>query len=220
MLLEVERKFCPSAVTLIARNAGFPPFKKFTALPTTTFTDTYFDLKTTLRDKGIWLRRRDNEWEMKVKTGGDFINSSFQEISSTQEIDQALKKYLSHELMSITEITSCSTGGGGNIQGIFGLAPFAKITTTRQAWTAKSDSEDTLQLVVDTTDFGHHVGEVELAWDGVGTATKDESRLKMDQILSVFMNHHKWAFPGGECWGKLTAYFEWQKLLAKGRDIL
>jgi thiamine-triphosphatase len=219
MFLEVERKFYPSAVALIARNAGSPPLKKFTSLPTTTFTDTYFDLKTTLRDKGVWLRRRDNDWEMKVKTGGDFINSSFQEISGTEEIDQALKKYFSHAFMSISDTTSCSTKGR-NMQGTFGLSPFAKITTTRQAWTAQSDSDHTLQIVVDTTDFGHKVGEVELAWDGVDTAAKDASRLKMDQIISTFMHHHKWAFPDGECQGKLTAYFELQKLLVKGRDVL
>lgn len=219
MFLEVERKFCPSAVAFIARNAGCPPFKEFTTLPTTTFTDTYFDLNTTLRDQGVWLRRRENDWEMKVKTGGDFINSSFQEISGTEKIEQALIKYLSTPFLSISK-TKCSSTGGRDALGTLGLASFAEITTTRQAWTAQSDSNDSLQIVVDTTDFGHKVGEVELAWDGVDIGAQDTSRLKMDLIISEFMNHHKWAFPDGKCKAKLTAYFEWQKALATGGGVL
>ncbi|KEF54662.1 adenylate cyclase [Exophiala aquamarina CBS 119918] len=213
MFLEVERKFSPSAVALIARNAGCPPFKNFTTLPTTAFRDTYFDLETTLRDQGMWLRRRGNDWELKVKTGGDFINSSFQEISGTEEIEQTLTKHFPRASLS-TPKTPCSSNDGRNTLGTLSLAPFAEITTTRQAWIAQTPSKDILQIVVDTTDFGHRVGEVELAWDGVDTAAQDSSRLKMDQIVSEFMNHHKWAFPDGKCKGKLSAYFEWRETLA------
>lgn len=215
MFLEVERKFCPSAVALIAANAGFPRFNQFTTLPVTTFTDTYFDLKHSLRDRGVWLRRRDNDWEMKVRTGGDLLNSSFQEITCPDEINQALRKYCIHPIFS----TSSSIRVPSK-QGLSTLTPFARFTTTREAWTAQSDSGETVQLVVDTADFGHKVGEVEIAWDGVDPAVQEASRLKMDQIIAAFMARHQWAFPEGECKGKLTAYLERQMLRAKGSGML
>jgi len=219
MFLEVERKFCPSAVALITRNAGCPPFKNFTSLPTTTFTDTYFDIKTALRDQGIWLRRRDNDWEMKVKTGGDFINSSFQEIAGADKIEGALTKYFPSTPLRLPRSTYSSPRGRSTLKTLC-LSPFAQFTTTRQAWTAQNGSNDTLQIVVDTADFGHQVGEVELACDGVDIATQDVSRLKMDLIISEFMNYHKWAFPHGKCKGKLTAYFEWRVNHTMGGGIL
>jgi thiamine-triphosphatase len=67
---------------------------------------------------------------------------------------------------------------------------------------------------VDTTDFGHMVGEVELTEtlrSANGEHGEEEEKLKqeMDQDIKAFMQSYPQAFPAGRPLGKLSAYFRW-----------
>lgn len=71
---------------------------------------------------------------------------------------------------------------------------------------------------VDTTDFGHIVGEVELIGSLRYTNSEHreeeeerEKKLKqeMDQDIKAFMQSYPEAFPAGRPLGKLSAYFRW-----------
>jgi thiamine-triphosphatase len=72
--------------------------------------------------------------------------------------------------------------------------------------------------VVDKTDFGHTVGEVELQQEvDFAESTEEEfgqekqkAMEDMDQRIARFMDRYSWAFTPGEPKGKLTAYFEQQ----------
>lgn len=93
--------------------------------------------------------------------------------------------------------------------------------------------DDTFTVILDKTDFGHVVGEVELekkvtvtvagskqgaAGPGSGGAVEEHEEkvnglpvshviAQMDQEIDDFMRWHEWVFPPGKPVGKLSAYF-------------
>lgn len=90
----------------------------------------------------------------------------------------------------------------------------AHFITFREAW--KVDGK--FNVVFDTTDFGHSVGEVELEEPIVlylgEAADRDETRIsamrhavamEADAKIKEFMAHYSWAFPPGKPVGKLSA---------------
>ena len=215
-MLEVERKFLPSAAHLIARNAASPAFRNFKTLPTYTFTDIYYDQADKLRSAGIWVRKRDQKWEAKIKLGGDYIHSQFCEIDTPGKIATMLKQHIpmTSNMIDLTDLSTPT-----ELQP-FGLTTFASFTTTRQTWTASVDDKTDVSIVIDTTDFGHQVGEVELqvpfAEEDVSTTattatTQSEAIQSMQATLDAFMADHRMAFPQAECKGKLSAYFNWKR---------
>ncbi|KAI1609321.1 CYTH-like domain-containing protein [Exophiala viscosa] len=205
MLLEVERKFCPSAAGLITCNAGSPPFRQILRHRRQVFRDVYYDHGRFLRNAGVWLRRRNKRWEAKLKVGGDYKYSQFQEVKGKTAIDAAIAKHL-QGLISRT--------GPRHLDlplflGACRIEPVADIETMRDSWTA----DDEYTIVIDTTDFGHTVGEVELEHNHpelVQEDAKNDMLKQMDQKIAVFMQRYAWAFPSGQCKGKLTAFFEWK----------
>ena len=72
---------------------------------------------------------------------------------------------------------------------------------------------DTFEVVFDTTDFGHSVGEVELQHtmevddDNELLAQRQALSSRMDREIETFINQYSWAFPSGKPIGKLSAYF-------------
>lgn len=205
MLLEVERKFCPSGAALIARNAGFPPFRQFSPRPRSIFRDTYYDHGHVLRNAGIWLRKRDEQWESKVKVGGDYKNSQFQEVKGITAVNAVISKYL--QGLDCKALTRHRTLPA--LMDAYNITPVVDFETTRDSWTV--DNEYT--VVIDTTDFGHTVGEVELENDApeiLPEVAKNALLKQLDEKIVSFMRHYPWAFPTGQCKGKLTAYFEWK----------
>jgi thiamine-triphosphatase len=144
--LEVERKFLvtPIAVSCLRSNSGGSRFKKRESLGKQTTQDTYYDRNGLLFSKGVYIRRRNGHWEAKIRAGGDFINSAFTEVDSNKTVKEVIEQNLtvSADGLSIEEM----------------LEPCADFVTERESWIM----DGRFKVDVDTTDFGHVVGEVEL----------------------------------------------------------
>lgn len=194
-VLEVERKFRSFAVPKLTRCGGIPHFKSLQKLPIQTIRDSYYDKSNLLSSAGAWIRKRDGQWEAKIKKGGSFTNSRFEELNNVDDISTYIKR-----------TTAIDDTAAQN----FGLDPIAVFCTTRESWIA----DDEFHIVLDTMDFGHQVGEVELQKSLAGESTEqqkqDEMRV-MDERVAAFMKTYAWAFSAGQPKGKLTAYFERQR---------
>ncbi|KAG6359674.1 hypothetical protein INS49_013197 [Diaporthe citri] len=218
-VLEVERKFAPTATSIrqLDQNTGEPPFDSVVHKGVTCFEDTYYDtLKDTLSKAGVWIRRREKlecgvrpftgpkgasppnaSWEAKIRVGGDFINSAFREITDVHEISAMLGT-----LVPGSELDADRGPQGGQVREM------ARFVTDRTGYIV----DGKFTVVIDVTDFGHTVGEVELERDateasceGVDKALAIEA---MDKEIDGFMRRFWWAFPAGKPVGKLTAYFD------------
>ncbi|PWY78097.1 ankyrin [Aspergillus sclerotioniger CBS 115572] len=86
LLLEVERKFPRLTIKLhLAPAYHQPPFRTFNYLGTKTLRDTYYDFPSSstststhphyLSTQGIWIRKRNNTWQAKIRRGGNYTNS-------------------------------------------------------------------------------------------------------------------------------------------------
>ncbi|EAT84184.1 thiamine-triphosphatase [Parastagonospora nodorum] len=197
-ILEVERKFRSLAVQELTAHQGSPSFRSVRSLGQRTLHDVYYDQSSLLSSAGVWVRQRNGQWEAKIKMGGDFTNSKFEEITGHRDISRCVKEIIGGK---------CIEEGRQ-----FGLVQTAAFVTTRKAWIA----DDEFQIVLDTTDFGHTVGEVELQQQVSLTREREmcleqeRQRIlqKMDDRIAAFMTHYAWAFCPGAPKGKLTAYFE------------
>ncbi|PLB47671.1 hypothetical protein P170DRAFT_447599 [Aspergillus steynii IBT 23096] len=195
LLLEVERKFRCLAVKNLLHYHGVPAFQSIEYRGKKTFHDIYYDDSSFLSSKGVWVRQRDGHWQAKIRRGGDFNNSKFEELSGRAEISRYL-----------AQLTWYNT----NIHGdTFGLSQMAAFTTLRERWLANKE----FTIVQDVTDFGHTVGEVELEckvdYDGHDLERYRDMRMaQMDAKIDFFMQRYAWAFCPGVPMGKLTAYFE------------
>lgn len=198
-VLEVERKFRSLAVPKLTRYGGLPHFKSLQSLPVEVIHDSYYDKSGLLSKSGAWVRKRNGIWEAKLKKGGNFLNSKFEELSGIENISA----YIKH-----------TTGIDDSESRNFGLEPIAVFTTTREAWIA----DEEFHIVRDMMDFGHEVGEVELQKALVGVdggepteqQKQDEMQL-MDERIAAFMKTYAWAITPGRPTGKVTAYFEWKR---------
>ena len=190
--VEVERKFRYEAVFVnrLKANSGSPAFRSLEYLGQSTFTDTYFDDPvSTLSTQGVWIRRRGGTgWQAKIRQGGDYTNSQFQELSCPDDIGRLIKSYniQSYSPKLSSSSSSSTTTGGGSSEGwsegwsdrdktFFGLKSMAEFTTIREAWRANKK----FKIVLDKTDFGHAVGEVEL-----------ELEVEEEEEESIFYNNN------------------------------
>ena len=207
MFLEIERKFFTNAGSRvrISANLGKPAFRNLIYLGQTTFEDIYFDRDRMLSTNGVWMRKRNGRWEAKSRVDGDYINSTFNELSERQDIEAVIQKYCSQ-----ADVASHN----------FGLQKIAQFTTIRDAWKA----DDRFKIVLDDTDFGHSVGEVELV-AAIKTTSHDQSlealqksvTKKMHNDIDNFMKKYPWAFSVEEPLGKLSAYLAWKRGMADER---
>lgn len=215
-------------------NSGSPAFESLEYLGQSTFTDTYFDDPvSTLSRQGVWVRQRGGTgWQAKIRQGGDYTNSQFHELSCPDEIGRIIKSYNIQYSPTLTTSSSSSSSSAGyesesesasaSDKASFGLKRMAQFTTIREAWRANKE----FKIVLDRTDFGHAVGEVELEVEvEVESKSKcnennnnhnhhDENErqkgmtTQMDRQIETFMQDHSWAFPDGKVVGKLSAYFD------------
>lgn len=196
-ILEVERKFCSLAVQELTANGGNPPFQSIQSLGQRSIHDVYYDRLSLLSSAGIWVRQRNGRWEAKVKRGGNFTNSRFEELFDPRDISLCVRNI---------------TGVDCTEKVHFGLERIATLSTVRKAWIADSE----FRIVSDTMDFGHTVGEVELQQQAIFDAAidlsieqqKQRAMQEMDERIAKFMERYSWAFCPGVPKGKLTAYFE------------
>lgn len=192
--LEVERKFSRLRVDRLTIDGGQPPFSSLHYLGHRTFHDVYYDQHGKLAAAGTWLRQRDGRWQSKIRQAGDYINSQFREIEDIEDIRR--------HVHSITHISAPP-------EHTFGLSPMAQLTTHRSTWQA----DGRFKIVLDRTDFGHVVGEVELEAQVLVHRAEDarhQCRV-MDGELQRFMQRYSWAFDSSPAVGKLTAYFAQQR---------
>lgn len=196
-ILEVERKFHSLTVRDLVSNSGDPPFRRIQKLDQRIIHDAYYDRSNLLASAGVWVRRRNGKWEAKVKNGGDYTNSKFEELVDPHDISKCVQ-----DIIGI----ACTEGDQ------FGLERIATLSTLRKSWIA----DDDFRIVLDTLDFGHVVGEVELQQQKEIIATanmsveqqKQSAMQEMDSRIAKFMEQYSWAFHPGVPKGKLTAYFE------------
>ncbi|MCJ1478119.1 hypothetical protein MMC13_006795 [Lambiella insularis] len=189
-ILEVERKFCcnPRTINIIQANKGTPSFQKLESRGQKTFEDIYYDSNNLLFSRGIWVRTRDGVWQAKVRRGGDFTNSQFRELEGTRDIRDMIESLDLRVPVARKD---------------FGLSATAEFKTKRHAWRA----DGMYNIVVDSTDFGHSVGEVELQQE-VALEAEEQLASRLDAQIEAFMSEHSWAFPSGNAVGKLSAYFD------------
>lgn len=207
-VVEVERKFrCdPGSTDRFNTNRGEPAFRVLEYLGRRSFEDIYYDRNEILSSHGVWVRQRSGRWQAKVRLGGDYTNSQFRELSKPHEIAQMIRKY---------NLDADSPSND------FGLQKSAQYTTIRETWKA----DNRFEIVLDTTDFGHSVGEVELqqetetSGDGeLPVAVRQAVAKEMDHQIEAFMQQYSWAFSPGKPVGKLSAYFAWKRGL-DGPDL-
>jgi thiamine-triphosphatase len=196
-LIEVERKFrCDhELIDRFRVNRGEPAFHSLEPLGRRSFEDIYFDREKTLSSHGIWVRRRNGHWQAKIRQEGDYANSQFEELSKPADIARMIKNFN-------LDVRPASED--------FGLKRIARYTTFREAWKVNNRFE----VVLDTTDFNHCIGEVELEQaieidddDESSVAQKKAMAANMDREIEAFMKQHPWAFPSDKPVGKLSAYF-------------
>lgn len=222
-VLEVERKFAPTSTSIrqLDQNAGEPPFDSVLRMGVTCFKDTYYDTPDdSLSNAGVWLRRRKRfecgslqftpnagepasphgvSWEAKVRLGGDFINSAFGEITDLQEIQAMLSN-----LVPDAKIDGQYGPRGGQMREL------ARFVTNRTGYLV----DGKFTVIIDVTDFGHTIGEVELERDASEASCEGPGRTlaiaTMGEEVGDFMGRFAWAFPPGKPVGKLTAYFDYR----------
>lgn len=191
VLLEVEQKFNWTVAKFNLLQEGFAPHRyrpfKIEHLKFRSFHDTYYDSNNILCNKGLWLRKRQScggvfKWEAKqLQTGSSFLRSTYEE---SEDPHQILKMVGAH-------FPSCPGSSHD-----FGLGKLCQFQTSRHSFRAK----DEFTVVLDSTDFGHRVGEVEVMAEDAGKAHAD---------IDALLKEYAWFFDTTtEPKGKLTAYFE------------
>jgi len=196
VLLEVEQKFSWTAakLRLLQHNQGRPPFKQITNLRQHAFRDTYYDSQHRLSEAGLWVRKRHQilspenavtqstfEWEAKQRRdGSSVIRSTFEETKDTYQIAQMVRAHVSWYPSSYND---------------FGLDELCQFETCRRSF----EADGKFTVVLDSTDFGHQVGEVEILAEDAEKAHRD---------IDAFMREYAWFFDIIKPKGKLTAYFE------------
>lgn len=181
-LLEVEQKFvlCLSRLSKFKANQGAPPFRQLKFLGVRSFEDVYYGWFGQLSAKGLWVRKRDYEWQGKQSIQGTFTRSTFAETNNPTEVRDMIRKHLP---------------GCGEAEDEFGLGVLCRFKTSRENYLV----DGKFNVALDQTNFGHAVGEVELMAEDAPKAHKD---------IEDFMEKYSWFFGTEPPKGKLTAYFE------------
>ncbi|KAI9736470.1 MAG: hypothetical protein M1818_006204 [Claussenomyces sp. TS43310] len=198
-ILEFEHKFIvnPSLVPRFRLNQGHPRFRQFAPQGTRRFLDEYYDGGTSgteLARRGLWVRRRDGIWEAKQRRGGDFVRSIFHETRDVREIRRLIASH-------VRGVGAAQAGPERD----FGLRCICRYRTDREMFLV----DKRFSVVLDGTDFGHLVGEVE-----VMEMEMERQRHGSPgglQGIEAFMRRYEWFFAvggGARPKGKMTAYFE------------
>ncbi|KAL9576222.1 MAG: hypothetical protein Q9212_007282 [Teloschistes hypoglaucus] len=188
-LLEVERKFHFNMWNIMRQ---LPPyaqmFKSIKQMKPQQFTDTYFDHRDVLSSNGIWVRRRHGTSpatdvvEAKVRVNGNYHRSTFEEITDGALIHELIRPHFPNVKRGVND---------------FGLDILAQFITNRRSFLAN----DKFTVVLDETDFGHAVGEVELMAED-----EAEAHGQIDRFMQEY-----WRFFGKGVTkpaGKLSAYLQ------------
>ena len=172
--IEVERKYSAGdGVEAIARRVADLGGSEIGSVA---FTDTYYDTpECSLTSNDVWLRRRDEKWEIKVPIAGDARRSGgertvFREVEGAAGCLDELEKVLGTGEAEVSSGTKRDEREGEReresandelrlerFAASKAVAPFASFATTRAKFSLDGASID-----VDCASFGHTVVEVEV----------------------------------------------------------
>ena len=113
--------------------------------------------------------------------GGTILRSTFSETKDRNQIRELVRTHFPDP--------------SRDFHNQFGLGVMAEFKTHRLTYLA----DGKFTVVLDCTDFGHSVGEVELMAEDAEKAHKD---------IDAFFEEYAWFFDTSKPKGKLTAYFE------------
>lgn len=122
--------------------------------------------------------------EAKKRISGTYNRSTFDELTDLSVIRNQILHHLPN-----TPITNPN----------FGLDILARLVTTRQTYIA----DERFTLVLDQTDFGHSVGEIEIEVEADDAEKAEEAHRDIDKFLA----RYSWFCQPGPVEGKLSAYF-------------
>ena len=162
--LEVERKFIvPSDYKDRLLKNGFDPVDQFRE----TLNDDYFDFVVgdfPLLTNDHWLRKRNGDWELKYPVGST-MSTSMSENDENVPTTTLYHETSNHDdILSkigviVPEITSNQDVGLNHLVDNATLKPFAQLETKRKCYKRSSDN---VNIVVDVTDWGYMIGEIEV----------------------------------------------------------
>ena len=69
-------------------------FKNYESFGKQTIHNIYYDRNSLLFSKGVYIRRRNRNWKVKIRSGGDFINSAFIKIDGDNAIKEIIQQNL------------------------------------------------------------------------------------------------------------------------------
>jgi len=150
--IEIERKFIvPDNYHERLTAQGFQLQQEFDEV----LVDKYYDTNEhALIMEDHWLRQRNGDWELKYPVGLDGHSQGgstlYHETTCIEEIMTRLRPILKVE-----------EGGCSHLQSLLEktyLKPFAQLETKRKCYSR----EDKVNIVIDATDWGHSVGEIEI----------------------------------------------------------
>ncbi|KAK6346548.1 hypothetical protein TWF696_006672 [Orbilia brochopaga] len=183
---EVERKFLFTFAnaTKFHFNKGAPPFASLVFNGLRTQHDCYYDTESYELDKhNIWARLRNGNWQIKRLKSGIHEKATYEEFEGYQSLINLMRHSGLKEWKDLN--------AGDTI-----LQKIADFKTERKSYTVN----DKFKVVLDSTNFGHEVGEVEL---------KGVNYERCGREVDEFMAEHQWFFDrAGPVKGKLKAYWE------------
>ncbi|KAF3933690.1 Thiamine-triphosphatase [Dactylella cylindrospora] len=199
-LLKHKFLFSHLHLPIFHKNLGPTPFRSLQFLGSRSYTDTYFDTpERRLHRFHAYVRNRNGIWELKQFHRG--IRSSeptvCQQFSGRRDVKTALRG------LGINVPIRRSQVSGPNADLIFetfGLMPLMQFATARRLYRV----DERFSVVLDTTDFGHSVGEV-------GFAARNEDEERSDGEIEEFMRRYEWFFGEGSgkgVKGKRGAYWQ------------
>jgi len=149
--IEIERKFIvPDNYHERLTAHGFQIQQEFDEV----LMDKYYDThEHALINEDHWLRQRNGDWELKYPVGLDGHNQGstlYHETTCIEEIMTRLRPILKVEEGSTTNLQTL-------LEKTY-LKSFAQLETKRKCYSR----DDKVNIVIDATDWGHSVGEIEI----------------------------------------------------------
>ncbi len=179
-MIEVEKKFVLTAEQekALIEGAEFLGEKKFT--------DIYYDdAKFSLTTNDIWLRARDDRFELKIPTdrlAEKRITDQYRELNTDSDILEYFKAGPDEVLVDFLHKK--------------GYEPFCKLITTRRKY-----KKDGFSIDLDSVDFGYTIAEVEYI-------VENEEKLKeVEDSIMMFAKKYN-IISAGVRYGKLIEYLK------------
>ncbi len=197
--LEVEKKFkfTPHSIQTFENNRGPVVFNSVEFINEKEFRDIYFDDRSSfaLTTRDIWLRKRQEIWECKIPVKIASKMDSYHELENHTEI----YKYISRIVGVSSNVAVASAKEFENFLENSNISPFATICTTRRKYLV--NNKFTVDL--DSTDFGHSVGEIELM------VHNKEQIIEAEKQIIALCEQHSWFFDTkNHTMGKLLMYIK------------